>query len=304
MVCFDFLFLPRYTVVNSLPRESDHKMFLNQNALYYERMASSIGDKARLLPYVEGGNVLEIGFGGGELLDILEEHKYITHGLDASDVSVAKVSDKPYSSRVVEAYANEITGHFGYEYFNSAVLSSVMHEVFSYGNRDNLHKHSVLALEDTLKEIHDSLVPGGRVIIRDGVLSENWEDKVQIVMLNGDVEGVEKYLEMQPFKDRVSLTYQGDNTFLGNLESATAFAYTYTWGESSLERESQELFGVLTQNEYRTLLESNGFSMIHSEEYVQEGYVKALSPKMEFRDMEGNILPFPSTNALWVAEKK
>lgn len=279
-------------------------MFLNQNTLYYERMASSIGDKARLLPYVAGNKVLEIGFGGGELLDIFQEQGATVYGIDASDVSIAKVSSKPYSSRMVEAYANEITENFGHEFFNSVVLSSIMHEVFSYGNRNGLHKHSLESFEDTLREIHASLVAGGHLIIRDGVLAENWDDKVELVMLNGDVEGVEKYLEMQPFKDRVALTYQGDNTFLGNLESVTAFAYTYTWGEDALPRESQELFGVLTQTEYRTLLENHGFTMIHSEEYVQDGYVKALSPKMEIRDMEGNILPFPSTNAIWVAEKK
>lgn len=278
-------------------------MFLNQNALYYERMASSIGDKARILPYVRGEKVLEIGFGGGELMDILEEHGYSTYGIDASDVSVAKVSGKPYSDRVTEAYANEITENFGMEFFNSVILSSVMHEVFSYGNRDDLHKHSLESFDDTIKEIWDSLTPQGRILIRDGVLAENWDEKVQLVMLNEDVAGVEKYLEMQPFKDRVSLTYQGENTFLGNLESVAAFAYTYTWGEPALPRESQELFGVLTQNEYRTLLESHGFTMVHSQEYVQEGYVTALSPKMEIRDMEGNIMPFPSTNAIWVAEK-
>lgn len=278
-------------------------MFLNQNALYYERMASSIGDKARILPYVRGEKVLEIGFGGGELMDILEEHGYSTYGIDASDVSVAKVSGKPYSDRVTEAYANEITENFGMEFFNSVILSSVMHEVFSYGNRDDLHKHSLESFDDTIKEIWDSLAPQGRILIRDGVLAENWDEKVQLVMLNEDVAGVEKYLEMQPFKDRVSLTYQGGNTFLGNLESVAAFAYTYTWGEPALPRESQELFGVLTQNEYRTLLESHGFTMVHSQEYVQEGYVTALSPKMEIRDMEGNIMPFPSTNAIWVAEK-
>ncbi len=279
-------------------------MFLDQNDLYYERMASSIGDKARLLTHIKGNNVLEIGFGGGELLDILDEQGHTVYGLDASEVSVSKISQNPYSPRVVEAYANEITENFGNEKFDSAILSSVMHEVFSYGNRDGLHKHSLEAFNDTLRGIRDSLVPGGRIIIRDGVLSANWDDKVTLVMLNEDVAGVEAYLKLQPFKDRVSLTYQGDNTFLGNLESVTAFAYTYTWGEAALPRESQELFGVLTQNEYRAMLEDHGFAMVHSEEYVQEGYIKALSPKLEIRDMEGNILPLPSTNAIWVAEKK
>ena len=278
-------------------------MVLNQNELYYQRMASSVGDKARLLQHLTGTSVLEIGFGGGELLDILHEEGYLVYGLDASAVSESKVINKPYGVRTVEGFADEIKASFGDTKFDNVILSSVMHEVFSYGNRNGAGKHSLVSFDAVLREIYDALNPGGRILIRDGVLAENWEDKVQLVMLNGDNAGVDEYLDLQPFKDRVSLIYQGDDTYLGNLESVTAFAYTYTWGPDALPRESQELFGVLTRKEYATLLQSHGFNMLVDEEYVQEGYVHALSPKMDIRDMEGNSLPFPSTNAIWVAEK-
>lgn len=278
-------------------------MVLNQNELYYQRMASSVGDKARLLQHLTGTSVLEIGFGGGELLDILHEEGYLVYGLDASAVSESKVINKPYGVRTVEGFADEIKASFGDTKFDNVILSSVMHEVFSYGNRNGAGKHSLVSFDAVLREIYDALNPGGRILIRDGVLAENWEDKVQLVMLNGDNAGVDEYLDLQPFKDRVSLIYQGDDTYLGNLESVTAFAYTYTWGPDALPRESQELFGVLTRKEYATLLQSHGFNMLVDEEYVQEGYVHALSPKMDIRDMDGNALPFPSTNAIWVAEK-
>lgn len=278
-------------------------MVLNQNELYYQRMASSVGDKARLLQHLTGTSVLEIGFGGGELLDILHEEGYLVYGLDASPVSESKVINKPYGARTVEGFADEIKVSFPDTKFDNVILSSVMHEVFSYGNRGAAGKHSLFSFDAVLREIHASLNPGGRILIRDGVLAENWEDKVKLVMLNGDVAGVEEYLELQPFKDRVNLMYQGDDTYLGNLESVAAFAYTYTWGPDALLRESQELFGVLTRKEYVTLLQSYDFRMLTDEEYVQEGYVHALSPLMDIRDMEDNVLPFPSTNAIWVAEK-
>ncbi|MCW2763836.1 MAG: hypothetical protein JWR85_4037 [Marmoricola sp.] len=278
-------------------------MVLNQNALYYERMASSIGDKARLLSFVHGKKVLEIGFGGGEVLDILHEQGYEVYGLDASDVSTGKVADKPYGQRVVEAYADEISQYWPQGYFDTIIISSTLHEVFSYGNRNGRDKHSLESVGFTVKGIYDALAPGGRILLRDGVLANNWDTKTKIFMKNGDTQGVKNYLDLQPFKDRVSLTLTGPDTFIGTLESAAAFAYTYTWGENALPRESQELFGVLTLGEYSALMENIGFTVIHSEEYVQQGYIDNLSPKMELTDLEGNPVDFPPTNAIWIGEK-
>lgn len=278
-------------------------MVLDQNKLYYERMASSIGDKARLLPFVKGDKVLEIGFGGGELLDILDAEGYEVYGLDASPISESKVLQKPYGVRTAEAYANEIGEHWENEFFGSIILSSVMHEVFSYGNRDGKYKRSLMPVYETLESIYDALVPGGRVIIRDGVMASNWEQKVTLKMLNGDVAGVKAFLDLQPFKHRVSLTQISDDTFLGTLESVQSFAYTYTWGEEALARESQELFSILPLKTYGEYIEAHGFKLVHSEEYVQQGYVDALSPQIAILDEEGNAVDFPPTNAIWVAEK-
>lgn len=278
-------------------------MVLDQNKLYYERMASSVGDKARLLPFVTGSRILEIGFGGGELLDILSDDGYDVYGLDASPISEAKVLHKAYGVHTAEAYADEIGEHWGNKFFDSVILSSVMHEVFSYGNRNGKHKHSVQAVIDTLDSIRNSLVPGGRLVLRDGVLATNWSDKVYMKMLNDDIAGVEAYLRLQPFKDRVSLTRVDEDTYFGTLESVEAFAYTYTWGEAALPRESQELFGLFTLNGYQDILWENGFKVVHAEEYVQQGYIDALSPKIELTDESGEPVSFPPTNAIWVAER-
>lgn len=278
-------------------------MFLNQNALYYERMASSIGDKARMIPFLKGQNILEIGFGGGELLDILETNHFNAHGIDASEVSVSKVADRPYAENIVEAYADEILTHWKPETFDAVLLSSILHEVYSYGNRNGHGRHSLGAVEETFDAINASLKTGGRIIIRDGVKSSNWSQPVILTMLNGDSQGVKNYLELQPFSD-LSMEQVGPDIWAGNLQSVQEFAYTYTWGEQALPRESQELFGIMTLKEYADLLEKHGFHVIHAEEYVQQGYVDALSPKLSITTPEGEAVPFPSTNAVWVAEKK
>lgn len=278
-------------------------MVLNQNALYYERMASSAGDKARLLSFVHGKKVLEIGFGGGEVLDMLHAQGYEVYGLDASDVSTGKVATKPYGARVVEAYADEISQHWPRGFFDTIIISSTLHEVFSYGNRNGKNKHSLESINSTIAGIYAALAQGGRILLRDGVLATDWDTKTKIFMKNGDAKGVKNYLDLQPFKDRVSLTQTDTNAYIGTLESVAAFAYTYTWGEKSLPRESQELFGLLTLTEYSKLLEKIGFTVIHREEYVQQGYIDNLGPKMELTDLEGNPVDFPPTNAIWIGEK-
>lgn len=277
-------------------------MAINQNALYYARMASSIGDKVRLLPYLKGTEILEIGFGGAELLDILSEDHNV-YGLDASHTSVCKCDNKKYCGNVCEAYADEILDHWKPETFDSIIMSSVLHEVFSYGGRNNAHKHSLQALSNVFHEAYDALKPGGRMLIRDGVLSPAWAEPVILTMKNGDDAGVEKYLAMQPFKDRVILNPMGSHQFSGNIESVAAFAYTYTWGINSYPRETQELFSVLTLEDYAFFMESHGFVCIHKEEYVQQGYVDALSPMIDIRTVEGTPLDYPPTNAIWIMEK-
>lgn len=277
-------------------------MVLNQDTLYYERMASSIGDKARILPFITGEKILEIGFGGGELLDLIAEKGYDVYGLDASAVSEAKALNKSYGCHTVEAYADEILSHWKPETFDTVILSSVLHEVFSYGNRNGNGKHSISAVIDTLHAVYDCLADNGRIIIRDGVKASNWDEPVLLTMLNNDNQGVQDYLDLQPF-EQVSLTKTADSIWAGNLESVEAFAYTYTWGKEALPRESQELFGVLTLAGYSTLLKNHGFSMVYAQEYVQQGYVDALSPNLRITTLDGRLVPFPSTNALWVAEK-
>lgn len=267
---------------------------------YYDRMSASLGDKTRVLPYVKGERVLDVGCGSGDLLDTLLCAGYDAYGLDASEESVERVSDQ---SRVRHAYADEITDVFEPESFDTIICSSVFHEVFSYGNRDgNIGRTE--SVESALKSIRKALVPGGRLIVRDGVEPASVGLFTMIVDSN---EAVQKFLDYSPFNtqyraydfDRsVSLYHQGGNVWEGSASSLMEFAFTYTWGSQSFEREVREFYGLFTLGGYASFVERQYFTTVSAQSYTQPGYATHLEGKVRFPEM-----PFPATNALWVYDK-
>lgn len=287
--------------ISFISRKDSILSIINQDSSYYAIMSRSIGDKARLLDYVVPGHILEIGFGGGELMDILHESGNTVYGLDASDVSVDRVSDKPYFERVVEAFADETFEAFGANKFDTVIMSSVLHEVFSYGSRNSLNARTMVAWHDAIANIAKTIKPGGRLLIRDGVMADNYNEAVTLTMLNKDVQGIHDYLDLQPFP-QISLTQISDTDFIGNMESVASTIYTYTWGPKSLPRESQELYGLATLDDYASNVESHGFSCKYKQAYVRSGYVDHLSSKV-LLTQNGQPVGWPPTNALWIFEK-
>lgn len=264
---------------------------------YYERMAASLGDKMKVLPYVTGTSVLDVGCGSGDLMHALNDAGYMTCGIDASPESVERTG----SDCVQVGYANEVGWRFGPESFDTVICSSVFHEVFSYGNSDG-KVGRISSLSDALMSIHDVLKPGGRLIVRDGVRPSlagrplMWVDKP---------EEVEKFLAASPFArqhlDRsISLDRvwdRGDNWFQGTASSLMEFAFTYTWGPAAFEREVQEFYGIFSLDQYSWFVRNHGFTKIDAFEYTQPGYAEHLKGKVNM------LMPFPSTNAIWVYEK-
>lgn len=148
----------------------------------------------------------------------------------------------------------------------------------------------------------------GRLIIRDGVKPEDSNREVFLVFSDADgTSFVDDYVRLAPFAggDDALVAYEvlNDNTIRTTMGSAMEFLYTYTWGRVSLDRESQELYGIMTRSEYTDFIENNGYNVVYSNEYVQQGYVDHLSKLVKMYDVDGYELDFPSTNMLLVAEK-
>jgi len=288
----------------------------NLETRYFERMAASLGDKMKIieaLPPVTADyspTVLDVGAGGGEFSHALEELGYTVTALDASDDAILRMREKFPELTTVHMLANESEA-LGNEYFDAIVCSSILHEVYSYG--DNFRrKGDITSLRAALEAFMKILKPGGVLVIRDGVKPEGWAQDAKVRMIPADnVEPLRMYLDQCPFSNGfifgpagrlVQLTEENDGWFTGNLQSVFEFYMTYNWGVDSYPRETQELFGVLTLDEYVAALTHIGFTVTKAESWIQPGYLEHLPKKIEIITAEGNNL-WPDTNALWVARK-
>lgn len=270
-------------------------------------MHTALPDKMRLLDFARGRFLLDVGCGSGDFMEHALNAGFEAFGVDPALESILRSREAVGDERVREAYANElelINDRFAYD---TVIMSSVLHEVFSYGNRTG-KIGKLTSLRDAIQSAADVLMPGGRLIIRDGVRARGWHASMTV----DDNEAVERFIRESPFAydlwqggnlDRYihfSRSRRGEhpNLWFGKPSDLMEFAFTYVWGENSFEREVQEFYGVHDRNNYRQFVERRGFKMVHYEDYIQQGYVDHLQGKVEFHSM-----PFPKTNAIWVYEK-
>lgn len=279
-----------------------------QDEVYFNRMKSSIGDKAHMVPYLKPGKVLDIGSGGGEFAALLNDAGYEVTGLDGSREAVNHSTN--LGVQTIEGYTHQIDELIPPLVFDSITCSSIIHEIYSYGRGIEGTACTIESVEYSLNQFRHVLKDDGVLVIRDGIMPADWDMPVEVVMK--DPEGIrlaEKYLDMIPFRGtgirKVDLQLKAgtDNILVGDMESAMEFLYTYTWGEVNYPREAQELYGLFTLTEYVQFLETHGFEVTHAEEYIQTGYPANLMEKAYIQ--AGNKrLPYPNSNCLIVAKKK
>lgn len=285
---------------------------------YFERMAQSLGDKTRILEYLppisdysHPPKVLDVGAGGGEFAYKLSELGYDVTALDASNDAVEQISYKYPNIYAIRALANHTDNLLGENLYDAIICSSILHEVFSYG--DDVHKAGhYSSIDRALVSFHNALKPGGTLIIRDGVLPDDWRTIGALTVLDADDSVVEEYLKTCPFahgtinneasRNLVELRRVAPNNWVGNYRSILEFAYTYTWGLESYPRETQELYAVYTLEQYTTVLTHHGFQVTHTESYLQPGYVHHLVNKIRLNAPDRNHKWFDS-NAIWVSQK-
>lgn len=278
---------------------------------YYERMATSLNDKLRMLDFLPpvtedyAPHVLDVGAGGGELTGALLDLGYRVTAVDPDRESFRHLHRTYRDATVDFLYAHEV-GEYS-ERFDAVLASSVMHEVYSY--RDPLGVYGFQAIDQTLGAFHHVLNPGGVLVIRDGVKPDDAEKKGYVVIrrerddLPVNEFPVYEYLRQCPF-DEIRLRRNRPGFYHGNYQSLMEFVFTFNWGIENYHREAKELYGIMKLNEYVDRVESFGFKNFHAESYVQQGYVDALAPKIKLLDAKYKPLPMLDTNALWAFRKE
>lgn len=279
---------------------------------YLRTMNQTIDYKRIILDYVVGDNILDVGPGGGALLDLLAEQfpERNVWGIDFSRNVIEELKRRKQIEgrmwKVKFGDALNLTKYVEKGSIGTIIFCAVFHELFSYiefeGRKFN---HNII--RTALKSAYDVLSPGGRIIIRDGIMSEPVDKKVIIQFLSEDgMRFLESYVK--DFKGRqVEYEIIGQNRVTMLINNAMEFLYTYTWGEKSYNHEVQEQYGYFTPTQYRQFILKElgtGARIVEFKHYLQEGYTTALAPKIEFFDETETPIPLPDSNCFIVIEKE
>lgn len=278
---------------------------------YLATMNQSVDAKAVVLDYVVGERVVDIGPGGGALMDlIVERYPAITVlGVDiAQNVLDAltkrqRLENRPWQVQYGDAL--DLGASFAPGSVDTIIFCSILHELYSYIDY-NGRKFNRETLAAALASAYAILPVGGRIIIRDGIMTEP-ADTSRIIRFHSE-EGL-RFLERYAadFRGRdIRYTPIGRNEVQLAVNDAMEFLYTYTWGEKSYVHEVNEQFGYFTPSEYlRFIRDTLGDSaaIIESRHYLQEGYAIALSQKISLYDEARQPVRLPDSTCLIVIEK-
>ena len=278
---------------------------------YLNTMNNSLNQKAIILDYIVGNSVLDVGPGGGALLDLIEKKipNSDIKGIDLSENVINELTKKKLKEghmwNIIKGDALNLTKYFANNSINTIIFSSIIHELYSYISY-NGKKFNKDTIKVALNEAYSILSINGRIIIRDGIMSSP-VNSYRIIEFNDkeDIKKLDRYIN--DFKGR-KITYEkiGDNKVKMLINDAMEFLYTYTWGEESYPLEVQEQFGYFTLDEYINFIKENlpNGKIIESKSYLQKGYEENLLPKINFYDEDMNVVSLPDSTSIIVIEKE
>jgi SAM-dependent methyltransferase len=227
--------------------------------VYAAGMEASAADKAKILKFVRPGVIADLGCGSGTVLELLHR-KFRKSQLVGVDLSPEMVDRCAKRFPGAEIRRHDITlPLFDEASIDSIVLSSIMHEVFSYKGYD------YSAVRQTLRHCAESLKPGGRLIIRDG-LKPAREDVVYLTFRNE--AAFDKFVKFSLEFGSSEIVWKLVDTRVqvarrDAMEFLTKYIYTENW-----KYEVKEQFGVFNLVSWTEELRKVGLKVLHKESYL------------------------------------
>ncbi|MFN0246344.1 MAG: methyltransferase [Kofleriaceae bacterium] len=275
-------------------------------ANYLATMNAAKSDKQRILDFVKPGTIVEIGPGGGVVLDLLQDRFGDSEiiGVDLSREVIAALEARAKSTaarwRVVLGPAEDLATLVPAA--DSIVFCSILHEVYSYTEP----RFQLASVEAVIKAAYGVLGPGGRLVIRDGVMPPAGIRRIE--MIAPDVRPTLELFCAQFEGRRITYTDLSPTRVEMSAPDAMEFLYTYTWGPASFPYEVRELYGILPYDEYvRSLLAWCGPTARVIENplrsYLQPGYRDSLAGKVRLTDEHDEAVELPDSNCLIVIER-
>ena len=252
--------------------------------------------KYETLDHIVGDKIVDVGSGGGVLLDRLEQRfpEKTIIGTDISSTVIErlekKIKEEHHHYTVLRH--NFVDGPLPFQ-VDSIIFSSILHEIYSYTEFDG-SQFNINAVKTALKNACDSLLPGGRIVIRDGVLSQGSRICTLHMRTPEGISFLRNYLkdfrgltalrgaDDQWLPEQVSL--DENNVLHADINFIREFLYTYTWGTEAYSSEVNEQFGYFTLEDYADFLRSLGMELLTAEAYLEPGYPDNLNPLVRLGD--------------------
>lgn len=287
---------------------------------YLTSMNASHADKARLLEYVVPGTIVDVGPGGGALLELCADRFASSRivGIDASaavceTLRAAQGERKRYE--IVQGDAFRMPELFGEGELSTVIFCSVLHEIYSYVPWGDPPKRFNLASVDAIvRAAFKALRVGGRLVIRDGVMPA--EGRVVLSLVDPAwAEGLRLFVEAYEAR-HVEVEHLDGSRVRLQARDAYEFLTTFTWGPASFPYEIREQRAVLPRDEYLARLlracESAGPGARAAEvpippelqSYLQPGYPEHLTGHVALFDETGaHPAPMFDVTGVWVIER-
>jgi SAM-dependent methyltransferase len=233
-------------------RKDDFDRVANE-ASYLAAMNAARSDKQRMVELVKPGRIVEIGPGGGVVLDLLEQRFPTSEivGVDASREVVDALTQRAHAGgarwRVVHGTAEQL-GELVTAPVDSVVFCSILHEVYSYTEP----RFSLGSVQRVIHAAFSALAHGGRIVIRDGVQPPPGRRRLRLIA--PDARATFDLYAAQFEGRRIHVTELGSDRVELSAADAMEFLYTYTWGPASFPYEVRELYGILRYDDYVTQL--------------------------------------------------
>jgi SAM-dependent methyltransferase len=269
-----------------------------------------------LKPFIIQGKIVDAGCGTGALI------WYLSKYFEESDIIGIEATRKFYEYCKLQQYPNPfvyfyrkniLNQTFKENTVNSFIYSSILHEIYSYINKESL----IQVLKNTYKQ----LAPGGRIIIRDVV---GPEEKNQIVLLElnekdgkslGEIKSLSTYAKFHKFiKDFIPRKIKFKVRKINNknlIETTLANAYEFISKMNYTDNwlsEMHEEFGFWSFSNWKTELKKIGFEVLANSHSFRSDYIieKMYKGKVRLYKEKNNILiplEYPPTNMILVGEK-
>ena len=286
----------------------------NQNVINYKRYLQRMTDSMKkstkgLIPILakEGKNILDVGCGSGVMLNALEK-EMPNAKLTGIDLNIETINNlKKYNNNWNLIYTDFMKLN-GLK-FDTIIFSSILHEISSY-NSDLNKRFTEIPIKEAFIKSNELLEDNGSVIVRDGLLSSK-EDRnnKRIITFTDKNESKWLYKFKEDFRgfDKLDIDTEiiqiEDNKYVVSEGFLKEFLCTYTWGEESYPREINERFGILTKDEWLSLLKETGFK-IETVIESKEEYEKYLSSKITITDEIGGSYEYPNMSIIVKAVKQ